>query len=228
MSFDELILEAARSIVSATVELMRSAGAAQQELVSLGRLKPVSGDVKDEEETQWSQGLVSAARLCAAATHNLCESANALVQGHAGEERLISAAKQVASSTAQLLVACKVKADPNSIPMRNLQRAGQAVKKATEALVGAAQQALSNAREPEATASASTSIHVNKSMVTSMKQIILTQEDILRKEKELNDLRSRLVTIRQEHHRGNPNHFEPEESWGENRCASAKSGSSVV
>lgn len=213
MSFDELILEAARSIVSATVELMRSAGAAQQELVSLGRLRPVSGDVKDEEETQWSQGLVSAARLCAAATHNLCESANALVLGHAGEERLISAAKQVASSTAQLLVACKVKADPNSIPMRNLQRAGQAVKKATEALVTAAQQALSNPSEEvrgggAASGGVTSSIHLNKSMVTSMKEIIHTQEDILRKERELTDLRSRLVTIRQEHHRGNPNLFE--------------------
>jgi len=57
----------------------------------------------------------------AAATHNLCDAANALVQGQATEEKLISSAKQVASSTAQLLVACKVKADPNSAAMRRLQ-----------------------------------------------------------------------------------------------------------
>ena len=57
----------------------------------------------------------------AAATHNLCDAANALVQGQATEEKLISSAKQVASSTAQLLVACKVKADPNSLAMRRLQ-----------------------------------------------------------------------------------------------------------
>jgi len=61
------------------------------------------------------------ARLVAAATHNLCDAANALVQGQATEEKLISSAKQVASSTAQLLVACKVKADPNSLAMRRLQ-----------------------------------------------------------------------------------------------------------
>lgn len=48
------------------------------------------------------------ARLVAAATHSLVESANWLVQGQASEEKLISSAKQVASSTAQLLVACKV------------------------------------------------------------------------------------------------------------------------
>lgn len=60
------------------------------------------------DDGQWSEGLVSAARLVAAAAHALVEAANALVQGAASEERLISSARQVASSTAQLLVACKV------------------------------------------------------------------------------------------------------------------------
>merc|ERR1712012_48283 len=63
------------------------------------------------EDGQWSEGLVSAARLVAAATHNLCEAANSLVQDNASEEKLIAAAKQVSAATAQLLVACKVKAD---------------------------------------------------------------------------------------------------------------------
>ena len=68
---------------------------------------------------------MSAARLVAAATHALCEAANALVQGHATEEKLIAAAKQVAGSTAQLLVACKVKADPNYASTQRLQSAGE-------------------------------------------------------------------------------------------------------
>lgn len=62
--------------------------------------------------------------MVAAATHSLCEAANAMVQGHASEEQLISSAKQVAGSTAQLLVACKVKADPDSLAMKRLQAAG--------------------------------------------------------------------------------------------------------
>lgn len=66
-------------------------------------------------------GLISAARKVAAATQGLCESANSVVQGHASQERLIGSAKQVASSTAQLLVACKVKADTFSESMRRLQ-----------------------------------------------------------------------------------------------------------
>ena len=65
--------------------------------------------------------VVVQARMVAAATSNLCEAANASVQGHASEEKLISSAKQVAASTAQLLVACKVKADHDSEAMRRLQ-----------------------------------------------------------------------------------------------------------
>ena len=65
--------------------------------------------------------LNSQAQMVAAATQNLCEAANAMVQGHGTEEKLVSAARQVASSTAQLLVACKVKADADSVAMRRLQ-----------------------------------------------------------------------------------------------------------
>ena len=51
----------------------------------------------------------------------MCEAANSVVQGQAQEEKLIAAAKAVASSTAQLLIACQVKADANSESNRRLQ-----------------------------------------------------------------------------------------------------------
>ena len=54
---------------------------------------------------------------------------------------------QVAGSTAQLLVACKVKADPNYASTKRLQEAGNAVKKATDNLVRAAQQAIQHEEE---------------------------------------------------------------------------------
>lgn len=63
---------------------------------------------------------------------------NLVVGGQASEEKLIAAAKAVASSTAQLLLACQVKADARSDSNRRLQNAGAAVKKATESLVKAA------------------------------------------------------------------------------------------
>merc|ERR1719278_1166019 len=142
MNFDELILEAAKSIAKATSALIRAATEAQRELVTQGKVSKSTNSLT--EDGQWSEGLVSAARMVAAATHNLCEAANALVQGHTSEEKLIGAAKQVAGSTAQLLLACKVKADPDSQPMRRLEDASNAVRKATENLVKAAQSALDN------------------------------------------------------------------------------------
>ena len=59
--------------------------------------------------------------MVAAATGSLCEAANAAVQGNASEEKLIASAKAVANSTAQLLLACRVKADPTSLIQKRLQ-----------------------------------------------------------------------------------------------------------
>ena len=59
--------------------------------------------------------------MVAAATTTLCDAANAAVQGNASEERLVAGAKQVSNSTAQLLLACRVKADSHSETQRRLQ-----------------------------------------------------------------------------------------------------------
>lgn len=140
-----MILEAAKSIAAATSALVKAASAAQRELIDSGKVsrRPLTST----DDGQWSEGLVSAARLVAAATHSLVESANALCQGVSSEEKLISSAKQVASSTAQLLVACKVKADPDSESTRRLQTAGNAVIRSTDNLVRAAQRAISTDEE---------------------------------------------------------------------------------
>lgn len=136
-----MILEAAKSITSATAALVKAASAAQRELIDSGKVSRTPTSSSDDG--QWSEGLISAARLVAAATHSLVESANALVQGLGSEDKLISAAKQVASSTAQLLVACKVKAEGDTNATRRLHQAGTAVIRSTDNLVRAAQQAKS-------------------------------------------------------------------------------------
>ena len=98
-----------------------------------GKVKKKSS--KGSGDSQWSEGLISAARLVASATQSLCEAANALVQGEGEEEQLIAAAKQVSRSTGQLFLAFKVKADANSEAMDGLRGASNAIKKATEELV---------------------------------------------------------------------------------------------
>lgn len=75
-----MILEAAKSIAAATSALVKAASAAQRELIDSGRMSRTP--VSSSDDGQWSEGLISAARLVAAATHSLVESANALVKGN--------------------------------------------------------------------------------------------------------------------------------------------------
>ncbi|XP_062246016.1 talin-2 isoform X2 [Platichthys flesus] len=202
LDFEEQILEAAKSIAAATSALVKSASAAQRELVAQGKVGSNLANAVDDG--QWSQGLISAARLVAAATSNLCESANASVQGHASEEKLISSAKQVAASTAQLLVACKVKADQDSEAMRRLQAAGNAVKRASDSLVKAAQKAAFDKTEDD-------SVVVKTKFVGGIAQIIAAQEEMLRKERELEEARKKLAQIRQQQYKFLPSELREDE-----------------
>eukprot|EP00095_Tigriopus_kingsejongensis_P007975 maker-scaffold475_size161908-snap-gene-0.21 protein:Tk07975 transcript:maker-scaffold475_size161908-snap-gene-0.21-mRNA-1 annotation:"Talin-1" len=188
MNFDELILDAAKSIAAATAALIKAASEAQRELVRQGKVQKTSH--LNSEDGQWSEGLVSAARLVAAATHNLCEAANALVKGHSSEEKLIGAAKQVAGSTAQLLLACKVKADPESQSMRRLEAASNAVRKATDNLVKAAQQALELEED-------NADVSLNTSAVNTVVEEINARSEVLRMERELEQARGRLEKLHQ-------------------------------
>ncbi|XP_054865194.1 talin-2 isoform X1 [Amphiprion ocellaris] len=202
LDFEEQILEAAKSIAAATSALVKSASAAQRELVAQGKVGSNLANAVDDG--QWSQGLISAARMVAAATSNLCEAANASVQGHASEEKLISSAKQVAASTAQLLVACKVKADQDSEAMRRLQAAGNAVKRASDNLVKAAQKAAFDKNEDD-------SVVVKTKFVGGIAQIIAAQEEMLRKERELEEARKKLAQIRQQQYKFLPSELREDE-----------------
>uniref|UniRef100_A0A674DSE8 Talin 2 n=1 Tax=Salmo trutta TaxID=8032 RepID=A0A674DSE8_SALTR len=203
LDFEEQILEAAKSIAAATSALVKSASAAQRELVAQGKVGSILANAVDDG--QWSQGLISAARMVAAATSNLCEAANASVQGHASEEKLISSAKQVAASTAQLLVACKVKAQPDSEAMRRLQAAGNAVKRASDNLVKAAQKAAFDKADDH-------SVVVKTKFVGGIAQIIAAQEEMLRKERELEDARKKLAQIRQQQYKFLPTELREDQS----------------
>uniref|UniRef100_G3P935 Talin 2 n=1 Tax=Gasterosteus aculeatus aculeatus TaxID=481459 RepID=G3P935_GASAC len=202
LDFEEQILEAAKSIAAATSALVKSASAAQRELVAQGKVGSNLANAADDG--QWSQGLISAARRVATATSSLCEAANASVQGHASEEKLISSAKQVAASTAQLLVACKVKADQDSEAMKRLQAAGNAVKRASDNLVKAAQKAAFDKTEDD-------SVVVKTKFVGGIAQIIAAQEEMLRKERELEEARKKLAQIRQQQYKFLPSELREDE-----------------
>eukprot|EP00092_Neocalanus_flemingeri_P085334 GFUD01107374.1.p1 GENE.GFUD01107374.1~~GFUD01107374.1.p1 ORF type:complete len:1009 (+),score=319.61 GFUD01107374.1:263-3028(+) len=177
MTFDDLIIESAKSIANASSSLIKAASEAQKELVAQGKVQKKT--LKGSEDGQWSEGLVSAAKMVASATHSLCEAANSLVQGEGEEEHLIAAAKQVSKSTAQLFLAFKVKADINSTAMEGLKTASNAIKKATDELVKAAQASIQE--EPAAPAV----------KVDIFKERIEAEARVLKLEKELREAKNR-------------------------------------
>lgn len=181
-----MILEAARGIMAASSALIRAANAAQRELIDQGKVSKTP--LTSSDDGQWSEGLISAARLVAAATHSLVESAQNLVQGVGTEEMLISSAKQVAASTAQLLIACKVKSDPNSETGRRLQSAGNAVIKSTDNLVRAAQRVIEIEEEHI--------LKINTTLVDGIAQEINARSEVLKMEKRLDEARNKLTAIR--------------------------------
>uniref|UniRef100_A0A1I8B0U2 I/LWEQ domain-containing protein n=1 Tax=Meloidogyne hapla TaxID=6305 RepID=A0A1I8B0U2_MELHA len=195
LPFDEQILSSSKSITLAVQTLVKAAYNAQRELISQGRMSEPS-PVLTKDEQYWTEGLVSAATLVAAATNQLCEAANGVVQGHSTEEKLIAAAKQVASSTAHLLVACKVKSDIGSSAMQRLQSAGHAVKVATEHLVNAARQSI--------TENDCRGLVISDRMVTGIAQVMDAQEEVLRKEKELTEARNRLTQLNKSRYEKSP------------------------
>uniref|UniRef100_A0A674KFR1 Talin 2 n=1 Tax=Terrapene triunguis TaxID=2587831 RepID=A0A674KFR1_9SAUR len=196
--------------VIAETELLGAAASIEAAAKKLEQLKPRAKPkvgaipANAADDGQWSQGLISAARMVAAATSNLCEAANASVQGHASEEKLISSAKQVAASTAQLLVACKVKADQDSEAMRRLQAAGNAVKRASDNLVRAAQKAAFRKADDD-------DVVVKTKFVGGIAQIIAAQEEMLKKERELEEARKKLAQIRQQQYKFLPTELREDE-----------------
>eukprot|EP01134_Creolimax_fragrantissima_P001817 CFRG1817T1 len=191
MTFEEMIVTAAQGIASATSALMIAAQGAQKELYSQGRLHNVKGTGKYHDDITWSEGLVSAAKNVAGSTELLCEAANQVVTGSATEEKLISSSMAVSRSTQQLLIACRVKADKHSKAMDRLDNAGGAVRKATNALVASAKEAAVFQEEKA-------EIEINNLKVGSIAQEIAMQEAILKKEKELENARKQLTTLRKQ------------------------------
>eukprot|EP00117_Sycon_ciliatum_P031795 scpid3878/ scgid24807/ Talin-1 len=141
LSFDEQILEAAKAIALATSALIKWATATQRELVTQGRVTTSGSRYIQDDDGAWSDGLVSAAKMVAEMTSQLCEAANLLVRGQASEDKLIAASMGVSQATIQLIMACQVKADPDSESAGKLQDAGKAVDRASGNLVKAASEA---------------------------------------------------------------------------------------
>jgi hypothetical protein len=125
----EAILDAARAITTATGHLVEAATAAQHErqkkmmiTIQSGGSGGGVGGVKYHNDPTWANGLISASKAVAGGVKMLVAAANNAVQRKAEQESLVAAARTVASATAHLVSASRVKADPFSTTQQSLSK----------------------------------------------------------------------------------------------------------
>eukprot|EP00124_Ichthyophonus_hoferi_P002808 Ihof_evm4s210 gene=Ihof_evmTU4s210 len=104
-SFEEMIGDMSRGIMSATVSLMNAAQTTQRDLMQQGLIHTLKGTNQYQDDVAWCQGLVNAANGVAKATRLLTEAIGAVTKGNESGDQIISAATNISAATQQLLLA---------------------------------------------------------------------------------------------------------------------------
>lgn len=133
------ILGAAQAIAQATGDLVKDATSAQAERTKKQKDTLAPGQ-KYRDDPTWANGLISAAKAVANAVRQLVNASNEAAQGNADEVVLVVSARTVAAATAQLVAACRAKADPLSRAQQSLSSSAKGVATSTSNLVRAAQE----------------------------------------------------------------------------------------
>jgi len=127
------LIDAARRVTEVTGDLMAAAAIAQGE-----RKETNKDNQKYRNDPTWANGLISSSKNVAAGVMMLVRVCNAAVSGDGEEEAIIATAKSIAASTAQLIAASRVRADPNSQSQKSLDNTAKNVASATNTMVSTA------------------------------------------------------------------------------------------
>jgi uncharacterized coiled-coil DUF342 family protein len=134
----EDLLDAASALTSAISDLVKYARSVQEAIVqeAAGKDNDIMAASFYKKNSVWTAGLISAAQAVAGATSHLVETADALLRTKSrSPEHLIVASTGVTASTAQLMAAARVKANPSWPCSESLEGAARAVSEANKALV---------------------------------------------------------------------------------------------
>ncbi|KAK9728227.1 sla2 Src-like adaptor 2 [Basidiobolus ranarum] len=179
------ILDTAKAMTQAIVNLVRCAHASQQEIVDQGR-GSLSKNAYYKKNNRWTEGLVSAARGVSSATNTLVEVANGVIHGTHTLEQLIDASNDVATATAQLVAAARVKANMYSKTQEKLELASRAVTDASRDVAKAVKAFTARKKEEKDLDLSKLSLQDHK--LREMEQQVI----ILKLEKEMNNARRKV------------------------------------
>ncbi|EDV22422.1 uncharacterized protein TRIADDRAFT_59009 [Trichoplax adhaerens] len=138
LEVNERILDSSTKLMNAIRLLIIRASILQKEIVRIK--KGISSGKKDfyKRNNRWTEGLLSAAKAVGASASNFVEVANEMMEGTCGLEELVVASREISSSTVQLVTASRVKSNPRSENLLQLESASKLVTASTTEVIAAA------------------------------------------------------------------------------------------
>ncbi|KAL1491628.1 hypothetical protein ABEB36_012197 [Hypothenemus hampei] len=187
------ILDSCTNLMQAIRVLVKKSRLLQAEILAQGR-GTASAKEFYKRNHQWTDGFISAAKAVAVAAQFLLTAADKVVVSNGKLEQLVVAAQEIAASTAQLVVASRVKADRNSTNLQQLTQASKGVTTATGGVVATVKDCGQLIEENEELDVSNLSLHQAKRLEME------AQVRVLELEKELEQERYRLAKLRRHHY----------------------------
>lgn len=183
LEVNEKILDACTTLMHAIRLLVKKSRVLQAEIVGVGK-----GSNTDKEfykrNHQWTEGLISAAKSVAQGANFLVSAANRAVSGEAKHHLdLVVAAQEIAASTAQLVVASRVKAPKGSANLQALATASKGVTQSTATVVATAKDCSRQLEENQDTDLENLTVHQAKTMEMNIQVKVLELEQALQVER---------------------------------------------
>lgn len=183
LEVNEKILDACTSLMQCIRILVQKSRLVQAEIISMGK---GSASVKEfyKRNHQWTEGLISAAKSVAQGANFLLTAANKAVAGDSKHQLdLVVAAQEIAASTAQLVVASRVKAPRGSENLAALGVASKNVTQATGAVVATAKDSSNRLEDSQDMDLIKLSVHQAKTLDMEMQVKVLELEQALQTER---------------------------------------------
>lgn len=187
------ILDSCTDLMKCITLLVKRSRLLQTEIVAQGK-GTASATEFYKRNHQWSEGLISAAKAIAMGANFLLEAADKVVSGGGKFEQLVVASQGIAASTAQLVVASRVKADRNSSNLAALSEVSREVTQATGGVVATAKSCSQLIEEKEDLDVSRLSLHQAKRLEMEAQVRVLELEQALETE------RLRLSALRRHHY----------------------------
>ncbi|CAG0892636.1 unnamed protein product [Darwinula stevensoni] len=187
------ILESCTGLMQAIRLLVKKARVLQEEIVAQGK-GGASAKEFYKRNHRWTEGLLSAAKAVGLGAKFLLDAADRVVEGNGKFEEVMAASQEIAASTAQLVVASRVKAQRGSSNLQQLSSASKDVSRATGHVVATAKGCLQMIEESEEFDMGKLSLHQTKRLEMECQVKVLELETSLSRE------RVRLASLRKHHY----------------------------